>query len=224
MSAYERRVLQLSMLPVYVSHDEHLFIRVLQTFESTFAMLALQIRTVIQAVGDGDVTAATDGLDAAAAVLTETAPLFSLLATMQVESFRTFRDFTEGASAIQSRNYKLLESLCRTPDPERLDSSAYLSTPQIRDRILAGQPTLDDACRTALDDPRFSEADHTRLSLSMRAFASALRRWRQTHYRLAVRMLGERSGTGYTEGTPYLSSVRTIPVFRSIDEAESETE
>jgi len=31
-------------------------------------------------------------------------------------------------------------------------------------------------------------------------------------------MLGDRSGTGYTEGTPYLRDVRSIPVFPGIDQ------
>jgi tryptophan 2,3-dioxygenase len=51
----------------------------------------------------------------------------------------------------------------------------------------------------------------------MHELADTLLRWRQTHYRLAVRMLGERPGTGYTEGTPYLKAVRSIPVFRATD-------
>ena len=54
----------------------------------------------------------------------------------------------------------------------------------------------------------------------MKGFAHALLRWRNTHYRLAVRMLGEASGTGYTEGTPYLKAVRTIPVFLAVDVSE----
>lgn len=217
----ERQVLKLSMLPVYISHDEHMFIRVLQTFETTFALLALSIRT---AIGDLDgarpssLPSATGHLAVAETVLAESAPLFSLLATMQVESFRVFRDFTDGASAIQSRNYKLVESLCRVPDKDRLDSPAYRSTPEVHERVLAGQPTLDDACGAALADSRFSAADRQLLTASMLGFAGSLRRWRQTHYRIAVRMLGTRSGTGATEGTPYLSSVRKIPVFRSVTE------
>lgn len=217
LDAHERRVLELSMLPVYVSHDEHMFIRVLQSFETTFALLALSIRTAI-----GDLPArtadATGHLAVARTVLAESAPLFSLLATMQVESFRIFREFTDGASAIQSRNYKLVESLCRLPDKERLESSAYGSTPEVRERILAGQSTLDDACAAAFADARFGAADRELLTAAMLGFAGALRRWRQTHYRIAVRMLGSRSGTGATEGTPYLSSVRKIPVFRSVTE------
>jgi tryptophan 2,3-dioxygenase len=48
---------------------------------------------------------------------------------------------------------------------------------------------------------------------AMAEFAAALSRWRQTHYRLAVRMLGAKPGTGYTDGTPYLERVRAVPVF-----------
>ncbi|MDH6226750.1 tryptophan 2,3-dioxygenase [Streptomyces sp. MJP52] len=220
---HERRVLRLSMLPVYVSHDEHMFIRVLQTFETTFALLALSLRTAIGDLGAARTGPAVAHLAVAETALAESAPLFSLLATMQIESFRTFREYTEGASAIQSRNYKLVESLCRTPDRDRLDSPAYRSTPEVRERILNGQPTLDDACATALDDGRFTAADRERLTAAMLTLASALRRWRQTHYRIAVRMLGTRSGTGYTEGTPYLSHVRTIPVFRSVKDTAGDT-
>ncbi|MET7369057.1 tryptophan 2,3-dioxygenase [Streptomyces sp. NPDC005566] len=218
LDPHERQVLKLSMLPVYISHDEHMFIRVLQTFETTFALLALSIRTAIGDLDGARTGDAAGHLSVAETALAESAPLFSLLATMQVESFRVFRDFTEGASAIQSRNYKLVESLCRVPDKDRLDSPAYRATPEVHERVLAGQPTLDDACGAALADARFSAADRELLTASMLGFAGALRRWRQTHYRIAVRMLGTRSGTGATEGTPYLSSVRKIPVFRSVDE------
>jgi tryptophan 2,3-dioxygenase len=54
----------------------------------------------------------------------------------------------------------------------------------------------------------------------MRAFSDTMLRWRHTHYRLAVRMLGERTGTGNTEGTPSLNAVRTVPVFRSVTSGE----
>jgi hypothetical protein len=33
-------------------------------------------------------------------------------------------------------------------------------------------------------------------------------------------MLGERTGTGYTEGSPYLKAVQTIPVFPSLPNGE----
>ncbi|MFJ9968677.1 tryptophan 2,3-dioxygenase family protein [Streptomyces avermitilis] len=213
LSPLETRMLQLSLVPVYVSHDEYLFLRVLQVFETTFAMLVVQLRSAVDALRDVRWQDAAGHVAVAARVLTESAPVFSLLATMQVESFRTFREFTEGASAIQSRNYKLLESLCRIPDEERLDSAAYRSAPEVRDRVRAGQQTLEDAYRATLGPGPEVPSGAEDAVRALRDFGAALRRWRQTHYRLAVRMLGTRSGTGYTEGTPYLSEVRKIPVF-----------
>jgi tryptophan 2,3-dioxygenase len=225
-SALDRRILQLSMLPVYVVHDEYMFIRVLQLFEITFALLAVELRGAVYALtAHEDCTTATRCVDVATTLLRESAPLFSLLATMQVEAFRTFRDFTDGASAIQSRNYKILESLCRTPDPDRLASAAYLSVPEVRARVLTGNFTLDEAFEAACASGFLSHADREELTAAMGRFAATLRRWRQTHYSLAVRMLGDqRPGTGATEGTPYLKAVRTIPVFRSVEHAEGDVD
>src|SRR5580658_5102865 len=43
-SARMQRALSLSMQPVYIVHDEYLFIRILQSFEVTFAAMASEIR------------------------------------------------------------------------------------------------------------------------------------------------------------------------------------
>jgi len=212
----ERRAVELSILPVYTSHDEYLFLRVLQTFETTFALLAVQLRGVVSALGERDFDRAVHFLTGSRTALQDSAPMFSMLATMQVESFRTFRQFTEGASAIQSRNYKLVESLCRRPDQARVDSSAFFSVPEVRMRVDQFM-TLDDAYREACAADGVSEQDRDRLAEAMTDFAHALLRWRNTHYRLAVRMLGTATGTGYTEGTPYLAAVRNIPVFQTVD-------
>jgi tryptophan 2,3-dioxygenase len=223
MSFSERRALELSALPVYTAHDEYMFLRVLQTFETTFALLAVQLRAVVHALGERDVDRAVHLLAGSETAMIESAPLFSMLATMQIESFRTFRDFTEGASAIQSRNYKIVESLCRTPDRERVDSPAFHSVPEVRERVLAGQHTLDDAYREVVEFGELAPEQGERLAEAMKGFARAVLRWRNTHYRLAVRMLGEASGTGYTEGTPYLAAVRNIPVFQTVNVADDET-
>lgn len=118
-------VLRLTMLPVHVSHDEYLFIRVLQSYECLFAGVAEELRATIAALTAGQAGRATERLAYARQQLTAAGPLFALLATMQPEAFRTFREYTAGASAIQSRSYKLMESLCRTPEGSRLDSAAY---------------------------------------------------------------------------------------------------
>ncbi|MEV4846186.1 hypothetical protein AB0K20_23575 [Micromonospora matsumotoense] len=210
------RVLRLSMLPVYVSHDEYLFIRVLQAYECVFAGVAEELRGTITALATARPRRAAARLAYARELISGTGPLFSLLATMQPAAFRTFREYTEGASAIQSRSYKLMESLCRPPAPDRLDSTAYRSVPEVRELVRAGQPSIDQAYRTAVRDGLLRGTDHALVRQRMAAFAEAVLTWRRTHHRLAVRMLGARSGTGYTEGTPYLAAVRADPVFTTV--------
>jgi tryptophan 2,3-dioxygenase len=217
MSIAERHSLGLSMLPVYTAHDEYLFLRVLQTFETVFSLLAVYIRTAVRELGARQTDSAVRYLTESATALRESTSLFSMLATMQVESFRTFREFTEGASAIQSRNYKIVESLCRRPDADRIDSAAFTSVPEVRHRVVTGLTTLDDAFREARVSGELDATDRDRLTEAMHDFERMLRRWRNTHYRLAVRMLGSASGTGYTEGTPYLAAVRDIPVFQTLE-------
>jgi tryptophan 2,3-dioxygenase len=211
----DRRILQLSLLPVYIAHDEYLFIRVLQMFETTFALLAVTLYTAIRALAEHNCAAAVQSISIAESTLNESAPMLSLLATMEPESFDTFRGFTEGAGAIQSRNYKIMEALCHKPTTERLNSVAYFSVPEVRNWVLADNPaTLDDAVRSASSWLKVDELEA--LSAAMARFSATLMHWRQTHYRLAVRMLGEQAGTGSTPGAPYLNTVRTIPVFQSI--------
>jgi tryptophan 2,3-dioxygenase len=212
----ERQMLRLTMLPVSLIHDEYQFIRVLQSFEATFALVAVQLQAAVRALASGETHLTLQHIQAAETRLREAAPLFSLVATMQVAAFHTFREFTEGASAIQSRNYKLVESLCRQPDLSRLDSAAYFSVPEVRQRVLAGQVTLDEAFQAARTAGHLSARDVADLDREMGRFAATLLRWRRTHYGIAVHMLGERTGTGYTEGSPYLKAVQTIPVFLSL--------
>ncbi|WP_018218387.1 tryptophan 2,3-dioxygenase family protein [Salinispora vitiensis] len=209
LDADERQAVALSMLPVSTVHDEHLFIRVLQAWECTFALVAVNLSAVVNELSQQAVAAAARGLDAATAVLRESAPLFSLLATMRPESFAEFRVYTDGASAIQSDSYKLVESLCRRPELARLHSIAFAAVPGVLQRVEQGQPTVQSQLASL---PPTGGVD-AQLTPAMEAFAEAIRAWRRTHYSLAVRMLGDQPGTGSTPGTPYLQQVRDIPVF-----------
>lgn len=220
----ERRTLRLTMLPVSVVHDEYQFIRILQSFEATFAFVAVQLQAAVRALTGGDAGLARRSLELTESTLHEASPLFSLVATMQLEAFQTFRVFTEGASAIQSRNYKLVESLCRQPESSRLDSAAYHAVPEVRQRVLAGQLTLDDAFTAARRQDHLSARDLDDLEQALRQFAATLLKWRRTHHKIAVRMLGESTGTGYTAGAAYLKSVQEIPVFPSLPMAVGDRE
>ncbi len=209
----ERRRLQLTALPVSLVHDEYMFLRALQSYETTFALIGVQLTAAIAALTRGDGEGAAAMLASAEAVLAESSAFWSLTATMRTEAFLTFREFTDGASAIQSRSYKRVESLCRRPDADRLDSPAYASVPEVRDRVIAGQPNIDAALDQAIEAGLLTPEGHTAVSAAMASFEAAILKWRKTHHSIAVRMLGERRGTGGSAGTAYLDSVREIPLF-----------
>ena len=195
--AEAERVRRLTVLPVSLVHDEYMFIRMLQCYEATFAFIAVKLREAIDAPetrGGGDRARPSRRCS-------RRGRCGRWWRRCGAEHFLEFREFTDGASAIQSRNYKLVESLCARPSEARLDSPAYRSVPEVRERVLAGQPSLDDAEHDAA------------ARAAMDGFESALAHWRNSHYKLAMKMLGERRGTGYTEGVPYLNDVRALPVF-----------
>ena len=211
MSDGEQSTLRRSILPVSLVHDEYLFVRVLQSYEATFAAVAVNLANAVQALSLGRGEHATYALASAEQSFRNTSLLFSIVATMQPAAFLKFREYTDGASAIQSQNYKVIESLCRTPELSRIDSAAYLAVPSVRGRVLAGQRTVDDAVAGSTD--RLAVSVRESLDGAMQQFENAVLRWRKTHHRVASRMLGHRRGTGHTEGIPYLAETRAIPVF-----------
>jgi len=213
ISPEQRLRVQLSLLPVATLHDEFLFVRCLQAYEVTFAAIAVWLGNAVDSLVHFDARSAADQISHAAGRMSAASPLFSLLATMQPKAFSDFRRWTTGASAIQSDAYKLVESLCRTPDETRVDSLAYLSVPGVRRMVLSGQATVSSALRDAAA-VGMPDSQVSAVRQAMDDFEAALLRWRNTHYQLARRMLGDAvGGTGDTEGVPYLEHVRRLPVF-----------
>ena len=211
----EHRTLQLTALPVSLIHDEYMFFRVLQSYEITFALAGVLIREAVTLTARGRGAAAARSIEEAGAVLGQSSALFSLVGTMRPDAFLAFREFTDGASAIQSRSYKRVESVCRRPDSERFESPAYESVPDVRDEVAAGLPNVDDAMTAAHRGGLIDREECGRICVAKKAFEDAVFKWRKTHVSIAAHMLGERRGTGYTEGVSYLEAGKTIPVFAS---------
>ena len=100
-SAEETRILAATLLTVSTIHDENMFVRVLRAYEATFTVIAAQLRAAITALSRSDAAHATRALRCAEGSLKQVLPLFSLVATMQPGAFMAFREYTDGASAIQ---------------------------------------------------------------------------------------------------------------------------
>jgi len=218
--AHRPFVLEISMLPVYVVHDEHLFLRILQTLDATFVSVSGLLRCALRA-SDEQPMRAVEYVAAGNGLLQEGLKHFLTLSTMQKESFSTFREFTTGASAIQSVNYKIMESLCRNPDAERLDSLAYSSVPGLQQQLRSGAMSLDEKLGELRARGDLPAQVLAALEAVMASLAETMTRWRHSHYGIAKKYLGEGSGTGYTEGTPYLKMVKDLPVFTALSASPS---
>jgi tryptophan 2,3-dioxygenase len=217
MPATQRLAVDLSMLPVDVFHDEWMFIRVLQAYETVFALMAAQLHTAVSVLTMGNVRLAAIFTDGATSALRDASPLFSMMATLQPRSFTAFRTHTHGASAIQSVAAKTVEALCRTPDAQRLASPAFDQVPQLRQAILDGSLVgLEDIYQHHLTAGKVQPRHGRRLEEAMRGLGMVMDRWRTTHHRLAMRFLGNQPGTAASQGAAYLDQVRTVPVFRRL--------
>ncbi len=205
LSMRESRAVDISLLPVYVVHDEYLFLRVLQVCETFFGFMGSQLKAAVHFLSEGDMRQGIHFLYRCQRAFIEIRPYFSLVATMRVESFHEFRQFTEGASAIQSENFKLVESLLSKPNSDGLNSSAYQKVPRVKQRARSNRQTINSVANRLLNSDAYDTVLIQELEVAVALVCESLTRWRKTHYRLAMRLLGTEPGTGNTEGTSYLA-------------------
>ncbi len=193
--------LELTVQPTSTVHDEYFFMRVLQAHEMAFTGMNRRVRDAVRALRAGDLAAATRLLEEVVQFMDRNASLFRIVATMRYEAFHTFREFTDGASAIQSEQYKRFEGLCGRPPDDRLASPAFESVPRVGAEVAEGQDTLSDAFRDAVG----SDDELAVIAGLLRHLEDSHRRWKSTHVTLATRMLGDARGSGHTTGVGYLS-------------------
>ena len=127
-------------------------------------------------------------------MLGEASPIWSLVGTMQTEAFLTFREFTDGASAIQSRNYKGIEAT-----PAARHRAHRLARLQVGSRGPGASGRRPAQHRRGVEGRRRSgrSPPSARGRQRRRWTASRLRcQVAQDPPRLAAHMLGERRGTG----------------------------
>lgn len=190
--------------PVYVVHDEYFFMRALQAHEMVFTTLAADLRAATASMREGRIDDAVAALNHAHKVFARAAMLFRLVATMRPDHFHTFREFTQGASAIQSEQYKRFEIACGAPPADRLHSDAFTNVPAVQADVIAGHDSLSDAYLDARRDRMFTPEEWELLDAALARIESGHQRWKATHHSLAARLLGDARGSGDTAGVPYL--------------------
>ncbi|GEL23993.1 hypothetical protein PSU4_29470 [Pseudonocardia sulfidoxydans NBRC 16205] len=203
----------LSVQRVSARHDEYFFIRALQAHEMVFTTLADEMVAATAALRAGRADEAVAHLERAERVFARAAMLFRLVATLRVDAFLDFREHTEGASAIQSEQYKRFEAACARPGSARLNSAAFANVPRVRAAVEAGEDTLSAARLEAVPDTALGATERRALDRVLGRLESAHQRWKAAHHGLAVRMLGDAPGSGYTAGVPYLHACLSNRLF-----------
>jgi tryptophan 2,3-dioxygenase len=188
------RFAHLAVVPSTSVPDEIMFIRVLQLFETVFGVVLLATTAARDALVAGDGEAGAEQLEAARVALGRAMPFFRILATMPKERFAVVRQFTAGASGLQSQSFTSIEALCSL-DPVSLDGA-----------IQATAAGLEPARQARLLRAG-AELDHEWLQ------------WKRTHWAIANRLIGGVPGTGGTAGARYLRARMDGPLLPSLHES-----
>lgn len=182
-----------ALVPTTRLHDELMFIRMIQIFEGMYQQVATAVSTAIRCVESGDGPAAARRVGRAADRIESVSALFRVLTTMPVEAFAVIRGYTSGRSAIQSEAYRRV-----------IDLSGGATG--------ADRPTLEAAFLAHRDELADAEAlEHAMIRLD-RGW-SAMKR---SHWGITLKIIGQVSGTGGTEGASYLRTAVDAPLFPTL--------
>ncbi len=194
-----------TVLPTTRLHDEIMFIRSIQIFETLYDQIGRSIAESVELVDCGNIDKAAETISAATDRLAAVPALFRVLGTMPVEVFAVIRGFTSGRSAVQSRAYRKIEESCAAPDETTVG--------EVTARTWT-RPVLQDAYLRVRGAP---SAD--RLATQMQRLDAAWRRMKRGHWGITLRIIGTVPGTGGTTGASYLRVAAETPLFPLLADA-----
>jgi tryptophan 2,3-dioxygenase len=211
------------------SHDELQFIIVHQTYELWFKLILFELDSIVLAMDQGNVRYATwlfHRVNTIARVLYQQ---IHILETMSPRDFLEFREGLKPASGFQSVQFREIEFLSNLKDPRMLEHLKADPESLARLRKRLDEPTLWDAFlnlmkRSGFNIPQDRDSKQIKqelarlheenerhydlflLSEAMIEYDEFLGLWRLHHIRMVERMIGNKPGTGGSEGVKYLSA------------------
>ena len=194
-------LLHLSCFPQTQCHDEVLFIRSLHISELCFHGLRMSLCQSVESIKAGAVDSAHLALVHALHFAKLLHAFLKVLRTMPPAHFREFRDTTEGASAIQSRGYHLMEIYFRGVNEEKMRTLKRF--PYLFNLEKYGHPRF---LHLGAALKRLSESRYPSFFETARTLDRQLLTWRALHLSFAkVYSPPGTPGTGGTLGAPYLN-------------------
>jgi tryptophan 2,3-dioxygenase len=211
------------------SHDELQFIIVHQAYELWFKLVLFELDSIIAAMNDGNAKLAVWLFQRVVTIERLLIQQIHVLETMSPVDFLRFRGKLNPASGFQSVQFREIEFVSNLKDQDLLQH--LRSDPQSLERLgkRLNQPTLWDAFLQLLEHNRFAiPADRNSekikqelvrlyedaeqyyelflLAEAMIEHDELIGLWRAHHVRMVERMIGNKIGTGGSEGVKYLTT------------------
>lgn len=205
------------------SHDELHFIIIHQTYELWFKLVLFELDTIVTRLFAGDVRGALWLFRRITEIARVLVNQIHVMETMSPTDFLEFRGNLNPASGFQSVQFREVEFAAGLRDTGILKHliGDEESLERLKKRLT--QPSLWDAFLKAFTDAGFDATrigeelvrlhrehkdyhDLFLLAEAMIDFDEHIQLWRMHHVRMVERMIGNKQGTGGSEGVKYLTS------------------
>ena len=233
-------------------HDEMLFIIIHQVYELWFKQIVHELMKLQEELEAGDTTSVLAILKRVLTILKTLVAQVDVLETMTPMSFNAFRDRLESASGFQSAQFREVEFLLGHKNPKILRHHPPGSPGRARLDALLGRPALQDSLLRYLDQAGYEvpgellerdaslphgpsrpvqeallelyRKDPLRQMVCERLvdLDEGLQEWRYRHVKMVERTIGDKPGTGGSEGAGYLRSTLFHPFFPDLWAIRSE--
>lgn len=233
-------------------HDEMLFIIIHQTYELWFKQILHEFGKMQNELHKGETWTAVKTMRRILTILKTMVAQIDILETMTPLEFNSFRGFLDEASGFQSVQFREVEILCGLRSSHMLKAHEGQPEYITRMEQRMGEPTLWESFCTYLqqngyeiNDPARKnengllydsdkELQQTLLSIMNNDpetamlcelfvdFDEGMQEWRYRHVKMVERTIGNKMGTGGSDGVKYLRSTLHQRIFPDLWEIRSE--
>lgn len=233
-------------------HDEMLFIIIHQTYELWFKQILHEFGKLQEELHKGETWTAVKTMRRVLTILKTMVAQIDILETMTPLEFNSFRGFLDEASGFQSVQFREVEILCGLRSSHMLkahqDQPQYLKRMKLRMK----EPALWESFCTYLqqrgydvDDPKRvhdngllfepnKDLQQTLITIMKNDpetamicelfvdFDEGMQEWRYRHVKMVERTIGNKKGTGGSDGVSYLRSTLHQRIFPDLWKIRSE--
>jgi len=233
-------------------HDEMLFIIIHQTYELWFKQILHEFDKLREDLQEGKTWTSVKTMRRVLTILKTMVAQIDILETMTPLEFNSFRGFLDEASGFQSVQFREVEILCGLRSTHILkvheDQPQYVERMQERmeeatlwesfctylqkkgydvsDPVRQNENGLlyetSDRLQKTLIDIMKNDPETAMLCELLVDFDEGMQEWRYRHVKMVERTIGNKMGTGGSDGVSYLRSTLHQRIFPDLWEIRSE--